>query len=87
MRGYDRDRLGLSNCYIFPMSLDLKRLKKTTRKQEKRTRVILKITAIMSITWDFKDKTIAITGGAQGIGFATAQLLAAAGTNLSLADV
>jgi NAD(P)-dependent dehydrogenase (short-subunit alcohol dehydrogenase family) len=41
----------------------------------------------MSIQWDFKDKTIVITGGASGIGYAAAQILAAAGANISIADV
>lgn len=41
----------------------------------------------MTTTFDFKDKVIAITGGASGIGLATAQLLATAGAKLSLADV
>jgi NAD(P)-dependent dehydrogenase (short-subunit alcohol dehydrogenase family) len=41
----------------------------------------------MAANWDFKDKVIAITGGANGIGLATAQLLAPAGALLSLADV
>ncbi|KAF2269914.1 3-oxoacyl-reductase [Lojkania enalia] len=35
----------------------------------------------------FKGKTIALTGGASGIGLATAHLLASRGANLSLADV
>lgn len=41
----------------------------------------------MATLFDFKGKVIAITGGAQGIGLATAQLLSPAGAKLSLADV
>lgn len=41
----------------------------------------------MSVTFDFSQKTIAVTGAASGIGRATAQLLASSGARLSLADV
>lgn len=41
----------------------------------------------MAATFNFKDKVIAITGGASGIGLATAKLLGLAGAKLSLADV
>ena len=41
----------------------------------------------MSVSFDFRHKTIAITGAASGIGLATAQLLASSGATLSLADV
>ncbi|KAL1890782.1 hypothetical protein Sste5346_008107 [Sporothrix stenoceras] len=41
----------------------------------------------MSINFDFRNKVIAVTGGASGIGRATVQLLAAAGARLSIADV
>ena len=36
---------------------------------------------------DIKGKVSVITGGASGIGFATAQRLAAAGSRLVLADI
>jgi NAD(P)-dependent dehydrogenase (short-subunit alcohol dehydrogenase family) len=41
----------------------------------------------MATNFDFKGKVIAITGGASGIGLATAKLLSPAGAKLSLADV
>ena len=41
----------------------------------------------MTAKFDFKGKVIAVTGGASGIGLATAQLLAPAGAHLSLADI
>lgn len=40
----------------------------------------------MALT-DFSDKTVVITGGASGIGFAVAQALSAEGANLVLADI
>jgi NAD(P)-dependent dehydrogenase (short-subunit alcohol dehydrogenase family) len=36
---------------------------------------------------EFKDKAVLITGGARGIGFATAQMFAAAGARIALADI
>lgn len=36
---------------------------------------------------EFKDKTVLITGGARGIGFATAEMFAAAGARIALADI
>ena len=36
---------------------------------------------------NFKDKVIVLTGGASGIGLATAKLLAERGATLSIADV
>ena len=41
----------------------------------------------MSVAFDFRQRTIAITGAASGIGRATAHLLASSGATLSLADV
>ena len=41
----------------------------------------------MAVNFDFRDRFIAITGAASGIGLATAKLLAASGATLSLADV
>jgi NAD(P)-dependent dehydrogenase (short-subunit alcohol dehydrogenase family) len=41
----------------------------------------------MPVNFDLKDKVIAITGAASGIGLATAELLAAHGAKVSLADV
>ncbi len=38
-------------------------------------------------TWHLKDKSVLITGAANGIGAATARLLAARNTHLSLVDV
>jgi len=42
---------------------------------------------VIAANFDFKGKVIAITGGASGIGLATAKLLGRAGAKLSLADV
>ncbi|KAF2104225.1 3-oxoacyl-reductase [Rhizodiscina lignyota] len=41
----------------------------------------------MSFAEQFKGRVVAITGAASGIGYATAQLLASRGSNLSLADL
>lgn len=41
----------------------------------------------MSLKFDFRDKVIAVTGGASGIGLATVKLLAGAGARLSVADI
>ncbi|KIW78344.1 hypothetical protein Z517_08179 [Fonsecaea pedrosoi CBS 271.37] len=41
----------------------------------------------MSVKYDFTRKVIAITGGASGIGLATAELLASSGALISVADV
>ncbi|CCF42240.1 3-oxoacyl-[acyl-carrier-protein] reductase [Colletotrichum higginsianum] len=41
----------------------------------------------MSATHQFRDKVIAVTGAASGIGLATAHLLASRGAKLSLADI
>ncbi|KAJ0167255.1 Levodione reductase [Colletotrichum tanaceti] len=41
----------------------------------------------MSATLQFRDKVIAVTGAASGIGLATAHLLASRGARLSLADI
>lgn len=41
----------------------------------------------MPVNYDVKGKVVALTGGASGIGYATAQLLSSQGAHVSLADV
>lgn len=41
----------------------------------------------MQVQYDFKDKTIFISGAANGIGAATAMVFAQAGANLILCDL
>lgn len=41
----------------------------------------------MSLTFDFTGKSVILTGGASGIGFATAQLFAKAGADIVIADI
>ncbi|TPX07816.1 uncharacterized protein E0L32_010503 [Thyridium curvatum] len=41
----------------------------------------------MPVNWDIKDKVIAVTGAASGIGLAVAELLASQGVHVSMADL